>query len=252
MNIAESNAQMRIISSDIETVALTHRGFVREGNEDRHYVQRLSADAMLLAVVDGMGGGPAGTAAAETMREALTEYPVAAPNPEQALYDLVVNTSEAILGMVRQNPALEGMGTTVTATLIVNGKAYWVHVGDTRFYVFRGGRLIQVTTDQNMVQLLIEEGRLTKDEARTHPYAQLLDQCVGCPDCDPATGSLPIESGDLLLYTTDGLHDALPEKEIVEMLAAPHASLKEIAASLLQAGLDTGGQDNMTLVIAST
>ena len=191
-------------------------------------------------------------AAAETMREALTEYPVAAPNPEQALYDLVVKTSEAILGMVHQNPALEGMGTTVTATLIANGTAFWVHVGDTRLYVFRGERLIQVTTDQNMVQLLIEEGRLTKDEARTHPYAQLLDQCVGCPDCDPATGSLPIESGDLLLYTTDGLHDALPEHEIVEMLAAPHASLKEIADALLQAGLDTGGQDNMTLVIAST
>jgi protein phosphatase len=126
-----------------------------------------------------------------------------------------------------------------------------VQVGDSRFYVLRGGRLIQVTTDQTMVQFLVEDGQLTRDEARTHPYANLLDQCVGCPDCDPATGSLPIQSGDLLLYTTDGLHDALSESEITEILVSPHASLKEMAATLLRAGLDTGGKDNMTLIMAA-
>ncbi len=77
------------------------------------------------------------------------------------------------------------MGTTVTATVLSNGTAHWAHVGDTRFYVFRQGRLIQVTTDQTMAQFLVEEGRITPDEARTHPYGHLLDQCVGCPDCEP-------------------------------------------------------------------
>lgn len=239
------------ICSDMEFAALTHRGLVREVNEDRHYVKCLDGQSLLMAVVDGMGGGPAGSAAAETMREALTEYPVAAPHPEKALSDLVVTASEAILAIAHDNPALEGMGTTVTATVLSSGTAHWVHVGDTRFYVFREGRLIQVTTDQTMAQLLVEEGRITPDEARTHPYSHLLDQCVGCPDCDPATGSLRIEPGDLLLHTTDGLHDALSEGEITKILMLSHASLEEKAASLIRAALDTGGNDNITVILTS-
>jgi len=185
------------------------------------------------------------------MREALTEYPVAAPHPQKTLSDLVVTASEAILEITHGTPALEGMGTTVTATVLCNGTAHWVHVCDTRFYVFRRGRLTQVTTDQTMAQLLVEEGRITPDEARTHPYGHLHDQCVGCPDCDPVTGSLPIEPGDLLLQTTDGLHDGISENDVTTILAAPHASVEALAESLIQAALDAGGQDNMTLVLAS-
>lgn len=237
--------------SEIKTVARTHRGLVREVNEDRYYVKCLDGQDLLMAVVDGMGGGPAGSAAAEIMREALTEYPVEAPHPEQALSNLVVTASEAILEFAREDPALEGMGTTVTATYLCNGTAHWVLVGDTRFYVFRRGRLIQVTTDQTMAQLLVDEGRITPDEARTHPYGHLLDQCVGCPMCEPETGSLPIEKGDILLHTTDGLHDGIPENEIINILAASHASVEALAESLIQAALDAGGQDNITLVLAS-
>ena len=105
------------ICSETEIAALTHRGLVREVNEDRHYVKCLDGQTLLMAVVDGMGGGPAGSAAAEAMREALTEYPVGAPHPEQALSKLVVTASEAILEIAHDNPALEGMGTTVTATV---------------------------------------------------------------------------------------------------------------------------------------
>jgi protein phosphatase len=124
-------------------------------------------------------------------------------------------------------------------------------VGDTRFYVFRQGRLIQVTTDQTMAQLLVEEGKITPDEARTHPYGQLLDQCVGCPMCEPSTGTYRIEKGDLLLHSTDGLHDALPETEIVRLLATPGATVDAIADALIQAVLDAGGNDNVTLVLAA-
>ncbi len=250
-NIHPAGGTMTKTDHAIETFALSHRGLVREVNEDRYYIKRLGARSLLLAVADGMGGGPAGSAAAETMREALTEYPVAALDPEKALAELVVAASEAILEIARDNPALEGMGTTVTATHLANGVAHWVHVGDTRFYVFRRGKLIQVTTDQTMAQFLVEEGRISKDEARTHPYGHLLDQCVGCPDCVPVSGSLTVERGDLLLFSTDGLHDALSEDEMIAILASPRASLKEIGASFLQAGLDTGGKDNLTLVLAA-
>ena len=237
--------------SEIKTVARTHRGLVREVNEDRYYVKCLDGQALLMAVVDGMGGGPAGSAAAEIMREALTEYPADASNPEQALSDLVVTASEAILEFAREDPTLEGMGTTVTATYLANGTAHWVHVGDTRFYVFRRGCLIQVTADQTMAQLLVDEGRITPDEARTHPYGHLLDQCVGCPMCEPETGSLPIEKRDILLHTTDGLHDGISENEIKTILTASHASVEALAESLIQAALDSGGNDNTTLVLAA-
>jgi len=117
--------------------------------------------------------------------------------------------------------------------------------------VFRQGRLIQVTTDQTMAQLLVEEGRITRDEARTHPYGHLLDQCVGCPMCEPETGSLRIEKGDILLHSTDGLHDGIPENVITTILDAPHASLEALAEALIQAALDAGGLDNITLVLAA-
>jgi len=236
--------------TEIKTVARTHRGLVREANEDRYYVKCLNGQALLMAVVDGMGGGPAGSAAAEIMREALTEYPVYAPHPEQALSGLVVSASEAILGIARDDPALEGMGSTVTATFLSNGIAHWVHVGDTRFYVYRRGRLTQVTTDQTMAQLLVDEGRLTKDEARTHPYNHLLDQCVGCPGCEPETGSLRIEKGDILLHTTDGFHDGIPENEIIKILVSSHDAVEGVAESLIRTALDAGGEDNMTIVMA--
>jgi len=237
--------------NDMAIAALTHRGLVREVNEDRHFFKCFNEKALLMAVVDGMGGGPAGSAAAETVRQALHEFPEGAPHPGQTLSELIVSASEAILETAEKNPALEGMGATVTATYLADGVAHWAHVGDTRFYVLRAGRLIQVTVDQNMAQLLVEEGRISREEARTHPYSNLLDQCVGCPMCTPETGRFSIEKGDVLLHTTDGLHDALSENELRELVAAPDESIQDKAESLIQAALTAGGNDNITLVMAA-
>jgi protein phosphatase len=110
--------------------------------------------------------------------------------------------------------------------------------------------LAQVTTDQTMAQLLVEEGRITADEARSHPYSKLLDQCVGGPQCDPVIGSIRIKRGDLLMLTTDGLHDALSQQVLTKRLAEPEASVEDKADSLLQAALEAGGKDNITLVLA--
>jgi len=237
--------------SQIQTAALTHPGLVRRANEDRYYVKCLDDRSLLVAVADGMGGGPAGGEAADTMREALMRLSTPVRDPGQALVDAVMTASETILESVRDDPQREGMGTTVTATFITNGVAHWVHVGDTRFYVFREGRLIQVTVDQTLVQVLVEEGRITADQARTHPYNHLLDQCVGCPMCTPETGEFPIQNGDLLLHTSDGLHDALSQEQMTAMLSSPDGTLEDKAAMLIQAALDRGGRDNMTVVTAA-
>lgn len=234
----------------VETAARTHRGRVREDNEDRHLVKRLGPQRLVLAVADGLGGAPGGSEASEIMRAMLFDWPAGGPHPALELYDLVLKAGQTIWQKIEQDAALEGMGTTVTATLLADGVAHWVHVGDSRFYVFRQGRLTQVTTDQTMAQLLVDEGLITADEARSHPYNQLLDQNVGGPLCEPATGSIAIKRGDLLLHTTDGLHDALSEKEIIDRLAAWGTSLEDKAESLLRAALDAGGKDNITLVLA--
>ena len=239
------------ICIDMEVTALTHLGLVREVNEDRHYVKCLEGKGLLMAVVDGMGGGPAGSAAAETVRQALKDFSADGPHPGQMLAEIIVAASEAILETAEKDHTLEGMGATVTATYVADGVAHWAHVGDTRFYVFRGGRLIQVTVDQNMAQLLVEEGRITPDEARTHPYNQLLDQCVGCPMCAPETGQFHIQKGDWLLYTTDGLHDAISGDDLLRLMSSPNGSVQDKAQSLLQAALDAGGPDNITLVMAA-
>lgn len=234
----------------VETASRTHRGRVRETNEDRHLVKRLGPQGLVLAVADGLGGAPGGSEASEIMRAMLSDWPASGPHPAQELYDLVLKASHTIWQKIEQDAALEGMGTTVTATLLADGVAHWVHVGDSRFYVFRQGRLTQVTTDQTMAQLLVEESRITPDEARSHPYSQLLDQSVGDPLCEPVTGSIRIKRGDLLLHTTDGLHDALSEQELIQLLAARGTSLEDKAESLLRAALEAGGKDNITLILA--
>ena len=236
--------------TDMQIAAITNLGLVREVNEDRYYLKRLEGQTLLMAVVDGMGGGPAGSAAAETVRQAIANFAVEEREPEAVLAELVVTASEALLEFEESHTDLEGMGATVTVTYLANGTAHYAHVGDTRFCVFRRGRLIQVTTDQTMAQLLVEEGKITADEARTHPYGNLLDQCVGCPMCEPVTGTFPIEEGDVLLHTTDGLHDAISEKDMLAILSTPHDSVNLTADALIQAALGGGGKDNMTVVIA--
>ena len=237
--------------SEIAIASRTHTGLVRNDNQDRLYVKCLDEQSLLMAVADGMGGGPAGGEAAAIMCDALTRMSGPIRDPEQALRDAVMTASNTILGLVRENPEREGMGTTATVTYLSNGEVQWVHVGDTRFYVFRRGGLIQVTVDQTMAQLLVEEGRITADQARTHPYNNLLDQCVGCPMCEPEAGSFSIHQGDILLHTTDGLHDALSKAEMEHILASHQDSVKEMANALIQAALDTGGKDNVTVLLAA-
>ena len=235
---------------DIQFFALTDLGNSREVNEDRYYVQCLDGRFLLMGVVDGMGGGPAGFAAAETVRQALASFEACAPHPEQALAEVIVAAGDALHEFSQGHNLLEGMGATVTAAYLSNGTAYWAHVGDTRFYIFRRGGLIQVTVDQNMAQLLVEEGSITADQARSHPYGSLLDQCVGCPECEPETGKFPIEKGDLLLLSSDGLHDAISARQLADILSSANHSVEEKARSLVKAALDAGGVDNITVVVA--
>ncbi|MDR9500500.1 MAG: protein phosphatase 2C domain-containing protein [Desulfurivibrionaceae bacterium] len=233
----------------METYGLSHTGLVREHNEDRYLIKNLSANTALLAIADGMGGHCGGEIAAQIVIDTLQESDLATPSDARHLSRLIAKANESIHKEAERNPALLGMGTTATVALIDHAVVHWAHVGDSRLYFFGDGRLKQVTTDQNMAQLLIDRGEMSPELARLSPYRNMLLQCVGGYDCVPASGHFEITRGDLLLLCSDGLCGAVPRQRIRSLLA-PGKKMQNTADSLLQAALETGGKDNITVVLA--
>jgi protein phosphatase len=233
----------------MEIYGLSHGGLVRDTNEDRFLIRKLTETAFLLAVADGMGGQTGGEVAAQIVIDILTESGFATPYDEKPLSLLIRKANEAIHTEAARDNALQGMGTTATVALVDNAIVYWAHVGDSRLYHFRGGRLKQVTTDQNMAQVLIERGELTPAQSRLSSFRNILLQCVGGYDCVPAIGHFEVAKSDVLLLCTDGLFGELPHKRITSLLAA-RKSVKNNAESLIEAALQTGGADNIAVVLA--
>lgn len=233
----------------MKTFALTHTGLIRNKNEDRYLIKEIADGSALLAVADGMGGEVAGDYAAEIIRNKLDSIQPSSKNNGQRLLSLVEEADRVILDKVEKDSSLEGMGTTITGVLLQNGIGSWVHVGDGRLYILRDQKLIQISTDQNMAQFLLEEHEITEEEAQTHPSRNQLDQCVGCGNCIPDTGRLEIKAGDLLILTTDGLHGEMSSETIAFLLTSKD-NIEAKAKSLIQAALGAGGKDNMTVVVA--
>ena len=232
----------------MKTFAITHTGWVRKKNEDRYLVKKNPDGSVLLAVADGMGGEVAGDYAAEIIMNKMASMQRAPIGNERQLSQMVKEADQTILDEVEKKSALEGMGSTVTCALLRDRILHWVHVGDCRLFVISSQEMIQITKDQNMAQFLIDEGEITAEEAVLHPFRNQLDQCVGCGDCKPDTGCLEISIGDLLLLTTDGIHGEVSFETLSSILTAG-TTIETKAKSLIKAALDSGGKDNMTIVI---
>jgi protein phosphatase len=229
-------------------VGATHIGLVREKNEDRYLMRVLPDASVILAVADGMGGEPAGDVAAEIMTRKFEGLEVVPGSRERQLSHLVREADQELLAMMEKDPALQRMGTTVTAAWVDRNTAYWVHVGDCRLYLLRRKALVQVTSDQNLAQFLVEEGEITAREAKTHRLRHALTQCVGHGECRPDTGRFDALAGDLLFLATDGLHDKLLDEDLAQLLSSG-MTLESKSTSLIQAALHAGGSDNITVVI---
>ena len=239
-----------VISENENIFATTHIGRVRKVNEDRYLIKKLSDGSMLLAVADGLGGEVAGDYAAEIIRGKLAEINHIPKREERSFLEhRVIDIDLAIKGEGEKNPDLEGMASTLVFVLLRGGFAYWVHVGDSRLYVLRDKKLIQVTEDQTFARFLVEEGEITPEQVSTHYSRHVLDQCVGCGICEPETGRLEVKESDLLILTTDGLHKTISGETLLFNLNA-ETNLKTKAQNLVQAAMDNGGDDNITLVIA--
>ena len=235
---------------NIDILAATHIGWVRKANEDRYLVKKLSDGSILLAVADGLGGEVAGDYAAEIVKGRLAGiHEVSRGEEQNQLAALVQEVDLAVYNEAESVPDLEGMGTTLICVLLREGFAYWVHVGDSRLYVLHDRQLAQITEDQTFARFLLEEGEITPEQVPTHYSRHVMDQCVGCGICEPETGRLLFKDEDLIVLTTDGLHKEIDNEHLTSLLEAK-TNLETKAKSLVQAALDAGGKDNITIMIA--
>ena len=221
-------------------------GHVREGNEDSAY-----AGARLVAVADGMGGHAAGEVASSTVIQTL-----AALDEDPAGGDLLDALSRAVIQAIRrcarcppQDSRYDGMGTTITALLSAGGRLGLIHVGDSRAYLFRDGRLEQLTHDHTLVQDLVDVGRITAEQAKGHPQRSLLTRALdGRDSVHPDVSVREARLGDRHLLCTDGLSSVVSDETIADALRLPDP--QAAADRLVELALRGGGPDNVTVVVA--
>jgi len=231
----------------MKTAAVTHVGLGKDQNQDRFLIKEFSGNSVLIAVADGAGGGPAGKEASGVVMEKLNDFQPNSPTPEVNLVRLMKDADQKIFGVVEKEPDLKGMGSTLTAAFVRGEALFWAHVGDSRLYLFRGGELTQITEDDTMPGFLLTEGEITREEARVHPGRNFLFDFIGSGEFEEETGSFPLRKDDLLLLTTDGLHDGVPEEILVSILLS-NSELDKKLDALVSTALKESGKDNVTVV----
>ncbi|WP_369390603.1 Stp1/IreP family PP2C-type Ser/Thr phosphatase [Streptomyces sp. CG1] len=235
------------MSLSLRFAAGSHKGMIREGNEDSGY-----AGPRLLAIADGMGGQAAGEVASSEVISTLVTLDDDVPGSDilTSLGQAVQRANDQLRAMVDEDPQLEGMGTTLTALLWTGQRLGLVHVGDSRAYLLRDGVLTQITQDHTWVQRLVDEGRITEEEATTHPQRSLLMRALGSGDhVEPDLSIREVRAGDRYLICSDGLSAVVSHQTIEETLASyqgPHETVQE----LIQLALRGGGPDNITVIVA--
>ncbi|HKV21893.1 MAG TPA: protein phosphatase 2C domain-containing protein [Mycobacterium sp.] len=225
--------------------ARSDRGLVRANNEDSVY-----AGARLLALADGMGGHAAGEVASQLVIAALAHLDDDEPGGDllSKLDSAVREGNSAIAAHVEADPELEGMGTTLTAILFDGNRLGLVHIGDSRGYLMRDGELSQITKDDTFVQTLVDEGRITAEEAHSHPQRSLIMRALTGHEVEPTLIMREARAGDRYLLCSDGLSDPVSHETIQEAMQIPDVA--ESADRLIELALRGGGPDNVTVVVA--
>ncbi|MFB4269340.1 Stp1/IreP family PP2C-type Ser/Thr phosphatase [Nonomuraea sp. GTA35] len=222
-------------------------GLLREGNEDSAY-----ASGRLLAVADGMGGHAHGEVASSVAIAAMASLEEAQQGGDllNAIEAAVRDANRKLHEMVGRDPSLKGMGTTLTAMLWNGTQVALVHVGDSRAYLLRRGELYQITHDHTLVQQLVDDGRITPEEAATHPQRSILLRALdGSGEVDPDLTLREAQVGDRYLLCSDGLSGVVSAETL-------HATLtniddpEEVVRQLIDLANRGGGPDNITCVLA--
>jgi PPM family protein phosphatase len=219
-------------------------GKKRRRNEDSYVVA-----PPLFAVADGMGGAQAGEVASKLAAAALEDTDSGRGDGEARVVSLIQEANRRVYERANTDPATTGMGTTMTVAL-VEGKLVTIgHVGDSRAYLVRGGRLEQLTEDHSLVNELLKSGKLSPKEAETHPQRSVITRAVGTdPDVDVDVFKIEAHEGDVFLLCSDGLTDMVDDEGILDLVERHHDDLDRAAKSLVSAANRGGGEDNITVI----
>ena len=270
--------------SDIDAWGLTHPGLVREKNEDHFFLGSLSrgivVDATSISsdpvavveperlasfamVADGVGKGGGGEEASRSAVQALVQHVssgfhdayMAESTDPQAFPRLLENAAlachEHLQARTHQEHGARGFATTLTLFLGLWPHAYVLHVGDSRCYVFRDGKLTQISRDQTMAQDFIDAGVLTQQAAQATRWADVLSSAIGGSEAEPVVSKIVRQWGTVVLLCSDGLTKHVSDERIAERLGSL-TTCKQACEDLLQDALDDGGTDNITIIIGRT
>jgi len=245
----------------VEARGVTDVGRRREQNEDAFLVD---LETHLFVVADGMGGhaggGTASSLAVRTIQERLRSARAASPasfsapsSADAASFPSVLRLAveaacRAIYGAAQEDPSLAGMGTTVTAALVAGRTAYVAHVGDSRCYLLRGGRIFQLSEDHSLVNEQLKAGAITEEEARQSRFRNIITRSVGFEeDVLVDVVGLELEGGDAIVLCCDGLSNLVTDAEILEI--ASGTKLAEAPEKLIALANERGGDDNITVIV---
>ena len=233
----------------ITAYAASDVGRHREINEDN-----LFSGSTVFAVADGMGGHAAGEVASEAALQPIAELDGAQFEDERAataaLRSAVEAANRTVVSQAKADPNLAGMGTTLTAVLLREGRLHLAHVGDSRAYLLRHGEDInQLTTDHTLVEQLVQDGRLSRDEVASHPQRSVITRAIGVDTTvDVDTLEQVLEPGDQIVLCSDGLSGPVSDPEIADLLLSEPDGHRAVQ-QLIQAANDAGGPDNITVVL---
>jgi PPM family protein phosphatase len=246
------------LKSALEVATCTHPGMVRSHNEDSIAAD---AEAGLVVLADGMGGYNAGEVASgiaveyirtELKKQLTGKNPedIDQNNAEKLISSHAAQANAAIYQSAQSQPQYSGMGTTLVVALWHDNHVSVGHVGDSRLYRLRDGKLSQVTRDHSLLQEQIDSGMITKEQARHSQNKNLVTRAVGIdPEVETEVHTYPVQVGDIYLMCSDGLNDMVTDEDIETTLSSLAANLQLAAQQLVQQACDNGGRDNVSVIL---
>jgi protein phosphatase len=231
--------------SVLASSARTDTGRKRRRNEDAFV-----CEPPLFAIADGMGGAQAGEVASRLAAESLREREHGELSALEQTVELIREANRRVYAYSSENASARGMGTTMTVALVDGNRVTIGHVGDSRAYLLRDEQLTQLTQDHSLVAELVRSGRLTPEDAESHPRRSVITRALGTDsEVEVDVFSLQARDGDLYLLCSDGLTSMVADVEIERILASARADLDDAAKKLIEAANSAGGEDNITVVV---
>jgi protein phosphatase len=238
----------------MKLAAITDIGSCRQENQDNYCAQQLVDGTAWGIVCDGMGGVNGGRVAAHIATDTMLNYfnqnlPALQAGDEKHFllrgFDI---TNRAVYDKATSDPDMLGMGTTGVCAYVKPNAAHIAHAGDSRAYLFRTGQMVQITRDHSMVQQLVDNGQITREQAASHPQKNLITRALGVSaSIVPEYNTCKVRDGDILLLCTDGLTNMLSDEEIRLILS--ETAFFKAPEVLLDRSLQAGGQDNITILL---